>query len=202
MRGVTVLARRDGRGRAAVAAYLASSRTTALWRTGEPCLGAEHRVMAGAAAFCQPAGEVAGGLGGQRRASRCFLPLPVHWTCGSASRWMSSMVSVASSDTRSPVWAASSMRAWSRRPCQVPRSGAASSASSSSRVRKFTGCLHGAFGRDGQHAGNQRGMLERTRRGAAEQRVDRGETGVAGGCCPGWFPGAAGSPLIVSRRAA
>ena len=132
------MARRDGRGRAAVAAYWASSRTTASWDNGEPAwvqnTGSWLAPRRSASQWARwPAVWAVSGV------HRCFLPLPVHWTCGSALRWMSSMVSVVSSDTRSPVWAASRMRAWSRRPCQVPRSGAASSASSSSRVRKFTG---------------------------------------------------------------
>ena len=40
-----------------------------------------------------------------------------------------------SSEARSPVWMASSSRAWSRRPVQVARSGAASRASISAAVR-------------------------------------------------------------------
>ena len=48
------------------------------------------------------------------------------------------MVRPVSSETRSPVWAASLSRVWSRRPCQVVVPAAPMSASTSAWVRKDT----------------------------------------------------------------
>ncbi len=62
----------------------------------------------------------------------------------------------------------------------MARSGAASSASTSASVRKVTIGLVEAFGRDRQHALDDVGVLGVAQRGVAEQRVDRGEAGVAG----------------------
>ena len=66
---------------------------------------------------------------------RSLRPLPWQLTCAPAPRCTSAQVSEVSSEARSPVWAASRIRAWSRRPVQVPRSGLASRASSSGSVR-------------------------------------------------------------------
>ena len=157
--------------------------------------------MAGAAAFCQPAGEVAGGLGGQRRAS--LFPA----FAGALDVRVGAQVDVIDGERGELGYPQSGLGGEQDEGVVTAAVPGAAVRGGEQCFEFFAGqevhwCLHGAFGRDGQHAGNQRGMLGRTRRGAAEQRVDRGETGVAGGCCPGWFPGAAGSPLIVSRRAA
>jgi hypothetical protein len=69
---------------------------------------------------------------------RSLRPLPRQLRWAPLSRCRSSMVRAISSETRSPVCAVSTSSAWSRRPCQVEGSGADSSASSSSRVRKST----------------------------------------------------------------
>ena len=57
---------------------------------------------------------------------------------GSVPRVMSWRRSAVSSETRRPVWRATTRRVWSRRPTQLERSGAASSASVSARVRNET----------------------------------------------------------------
>ena len=64
-----------------------------------------------------------------------------------------------SSETRNPVWIAMSSSAWSRRPSQVVRSGAASSALISSRVEVGDERAFVAFGRDLDHARDRRGVL-------------------------------------------
>src|SRR2546428_14051783 len=68
---------------------------------------------------------------------------------------MSSPRSPASSETRSPVWTASSIRAWSRWPAQVVRSGLASSASTSGEVGDHGGVV--ALVWDGEDALDQLG---------------------------------------------
>ena len=69
---------------------------------------------------------------------RSLRPLPWQLTWAPVPRCTSARVRPISSETRSPVWTASSSRAWSRRPVQVVRSGAASSASISGSVRSVT----------------------------------------------------------------
>ena len=69
---------------------------------------------------------------------RCLRPLPRQLTCAPVPSRMSLQVRPVSSEARSPVWAASRIMAWSRRPIQVARSGASSSASSSGSVRNVT----------------------------------------------------------------
>ena len=135
--GVGCLVRRDGQLRAAVTVCFATRPPTASRLSGVPRADGEQRVAGVAATFAHPGFEDGDGLFGQRcRAS--FLPLPVHATCGpvpSTTSWLHSPVS---SETRRPVSAATSRRAWSRRPVQVCRSGAATRASSSGRVRYET----------------------------------------------------------------
>ena len=89
-------------------------------------------------------------------------------------------MSPVSSETRSPVWTASRSSAWSRRPVQVVRSGAASSASISGSVRKVTSARSKRLGGIASTRWIVRGVLGVAQRGVAEQRVDRGQPGVAG----------------------
>ena len=111
---------------------------------------------------------------------RSFRPLPVQRTCAPVPRWTSARVSPVSSETRSPARTAVSRRAWSRRPVQVSRSGAASRASASSSVSQVTIVLSVRLGRDGQDPCDDGGVLGVAQRGVAEQGVDRGQPGVAG----------------------
>ena len=67
-----------------------------------------------------------------------FAPCPKQRTWAPASRTTSSDARPTSSVTRKPVWTAKSNRAWSRRPRNVARSGAARRASTSSSVRNET----------------------------------------------------------------
>ena len=66
---------------------------------------------------------------------RSFRPFPSTRTCAAALTVTSLVRSAASSDTRTPVVIMVRMSVWSRRPSQVVRSGAASSASISGWVR-------------------------------------------------------------------
>ena len=95
--------------------------------------------------------------------ARSLRPLPRQHACGPVPGWMSCTASPVSSETRSPVWAARTGRAWSRRPCQVARSGAASSTPSSPRVGADDRG-RGAFGLERQDAADH---LRRARGGAA-----------------------------------
>ena len=85
-----------------------------------------------------------------------------------------------SSEARSPVWIASSSIAWSRRPVQVVRSGAASSALISGSVEERDERSVGSLGWDREHALDVVGVFGVSERGVAEQRVDRCQPGVAG----------------------
>ena len=111
---------------------------------------------------------------------RSLRPLPWQATCAPAPRCRSARVRPVSSEIRSPVCTASSSRAWSRRPVQVLWSQAASRASTSGSVEVGDQCPVEAFGRDRQHPGDGLGVFGVGQRGVAEQRVDRGQPGVAG----------------------
>ena len=102
---------------------------------------------------------------------------------------MSRMRRPVSSETRIPVWTASSSRAWSRRPVQRDLSGLASSASVSAAVRKHTRARSARWGRDGENASYQRRVLGVAQRSEAEERAHRGQPGVAAGD--------AGAPLVL-----
>ncbi len=93
---------------------------------------------------------------------------------------MSAGVSAVSSEARSPVWAASSSSAWSRRPVQVERSGGVEE-----RVELWLGEERDqravvALGREREHSLDQRGLLGVAQRAVAKQGADRGEPQVAG----------------------
>src|SRR5215831_10064758 len=74
-------------------------------------------------------------VSGQSGTVRSFRPLPCRWRKVVAPKWTCGRVSVIISDTRAPLLYSVSKRAWSRRPIQWERSGAARRASISSRVR-------------------------------------------------------------------
>ena len=111
---------------------------------------------------------------------RSLRPLPWQATWRRRRGGHRAQVRPVSSETRRPVWTASSSRAWSRRPVRVDRSGAASSASISASVRKRDDRLVEALGRDRQDPFDVGGVLGVAQRGEAEQGVDRGQPGVAG----------------------
>ena len=111
--------------------------------------------------------------------TRFLRPLPWQRTwrrCRGACRARRSPVS---SETRSPVWMASVSSAWSRRPIQVLRSGRPA-ARDLGRGQVATLGAVAALGRDGQNAADQRGVFGCVQCGEPEQRVDRGQPGVAG----------------------
>ncbi len=83
------------------------------------------------------------------------------------------------SETRRPVRTASKMSAWSRRPDQQVRSGAASSASISMRVREADELAAAAFARHRQHALDDRTVARLLQRGVAEERVDGRQARIA-----------------------
>ena len=100
--------------------------------------------------------------------------------CGPVPRCTSWQRRLVSSVTRSPVWIARVSSAWSRRPIQrvAVRRG-------QERVDLFVGEVGDdraveAFGRDGEHAADERGVLGVAERGEAEHRVDRRQARVAG----------------------
>ena len=118
----------------------------------------------------------------RRGVQRSFLPLPRQRTCAPARSSTSWLRSPASSETRSPVCRATSRRAWSRLPVQVPWSGLASAPRTlASRLGEERD--HGpvvALGGDGEDPGDDRGVLGMAQGGEAEERSVRGEAGVAG----------------------
>lgn len=116
------------------------------------------------------------GVSGVRR---CFLPLPVHETLAPTPRVTSQRRSPHSSETRRPVWMASTSRAWSRRPRRVPRSGAATSVDLGTSEVGDVGPT-GALGADGKDALDEPGVLGMAQRGEPKERVDRGQPGFAG----------------------
>jgi len=131
------LARSDGQLCSAARACLASSHWIASTLSGCPCLvGNTGSVAELARSRIQARNTVTVWL--VNGVARSFRPLPWHLTCGPMSRCRSAAVSEVSSLTRRPVWTATTSSAWSRRPIQVERSGLASSASTSSLVRKET----------------------------------------------------------------
>ena len=111
--------------------------------------------------------------------SRRLRPLPRHLRCApvpSSTSWRRRPVS---SESRRPVLKATVNSRWSRRPSQVPRSGAASRASISTSVRNERRFFWARFCRDREHLLDERGVLGMTAGGEAEQRVDGGQPGVA-----------------------
>ena len=121
--------------------------------------------------------------------ARSLRPLPWQRTCGPAPRCASWRARPVSSDTRSPVWTASRSRAWSRRPCQVCPVGGGEQRVGFLRGEVADDGALAAAGRDGQDLADHGGVLGCPRGRVAEQRVDRGQPGVAGG--------AAVSPLVL-----
>ena len=111
---------------------------------------------------------------------RCFRPFPMQLTCAPAPRWTSAQRRPISSEARSPVWTARPNSAWSRRPVQVDRSGAASNASISGSVRKVTSRRSKRFGGMARTRSISGGMLGMAKGRISEQRADRGKPGVAG----------------------
>ena len=85
-----------------------------------------------------------------------------------------------SSETRRPVWAATSSSARSRRPSHRARSGAASSASISVCGEERDESFVEPFGGDGQHLLDERGVFGVAQCRVGEQRADRGQPQVAG----------------------
>ena len=110
---------------------------------------------------------------------RCLRPLPMQLTCAPVPRRRSPQLRPISSLARSPVWAASRIRAWSRRPIQVAWSGASSSAWSWVGEERDQRLIV-ALGGDRQDALDRGGVLGVTQRGVAKQRADRGQARVAG----------------------
>ncbi len=150
--------------------------------TGGPALVVNSRIGRSAVVFGEPNPQCGNGLPGQAGWHAPCGPCRAHRHVRAGCRGrMSPRVRPISSETRSPVWQASSSRAWSRRPSRVARSGAASSASISAAVRKHTTGSVAAFRWDRQHSADLVGVFGCVQRGVAEQGVDRGQAGVAGG---------------------
>ena len=96
--------------------------------------GREQRIGVVTGLVVEPAAECGDGVAGER-GDPVLRPLPWQATWAPTPRWMSVRVSAVSSEIGSPVWTASSSRAWSRRPVQVVRTQAPSSVSTSASVR-------------------------------------------------------------------
>ncbi len=137
--GVMFLLASDGQVRAARAAWWAIRCWSASRLRGLPCrVGNSGSVGLPARSVSQTRRTATVPVPAVSGMMRSLRPLPWQLTCAPTPRWTSAQVSAVSSEARRPVWAASRSRAWSRRPVQVVGSGLASSASTSSSVRKVT----------------------------------------------------------------
>src|SRR6266568_4871640 len=132
--GVTCLSRMGGRAAAAVA----TCRSTRSWTASED---SRRPVLVGNSGSPGTPGcsrsqvRITAATFAVSGVTRSLRPLPWQRTVGPVPVWTSPRVRPVSSLDRSPVWAARARRAWSRRPCQVPVSGAASRAFVSPAVR-------------------------------------------------------------------
>ena len=136
---------------------------------------------------------------------RSLRPLPWQATWAPAPRCRSAEVRPISSEIRSPVWTASSSRAWSRRPVQVVWSRRAEQGVDLGVGEVADQCLVEAFGWDRQDPGDGsrrvRGGSGR-RSGTASGSRPGGRCG-SGRCCRGRVRDGRGTPAIrgASRSA-
>ena len=132
---------------------------------------------------------------------RSLRPLPTHRTCAPVPRCTSARVSAVSSETRSPVWMATARSAWSRRPTQRERSGAATALRprrQSGRTRRS--CRSGLAGWPGRAGSGPRARGGAGRRsGTASGSRPAARCGCAR-CCAGRCAGAPGMPRRARRR--
>ena len=133
--------------------------------------------------------------------ARCFRPLPSQRTLAPAPRVMSAQFRPVSSETRSPVWTASSISVRSRRPSQRDWSGAATQGVDLGRGQERHDPLVEALGRDGQdaldRAGRARdGVAPRRRTASGSRSAERCGSGC---CCAARFPGGSGTRRSSSR---
>ena len=177
---LTFFVRSEGQAWAAARMWWLMRRSTASRLSGRPVLVGNSGSVGLPVAFGQPDAQDRDGQGQQRGVPFSCGPCPGSARALRRPRTTSAQVRPVSSETRSPVWTASTIRAWSRRPVQVDRSQAASRASISVVGEEGDQVAFEPLGRDGQHPLDRRGVLGMVQRGVAEQRVDRGQAGVAG----------------------